>query len=413
MFTQAYSDPKATMMTIRSDVVVLGAGVNGMSTAYELCKRGKSVTLVDKVVMGAGASGSCDDMILLQSKKPGILLEMAFRSLELFQGLKTELPCDIEFDTHGGTILIENQDELAVMEDFAANQNKYGLEVEIIDARRLREFQPHVSERVIASTYSARDSQVNPMLLMKAFFLGASSLGLRFLRRTRPVSISQRSGHWELRLSTGETLETGAIVNATGTWANEICRLVGFELPIAPRKGQVLVTEQLPPLGKTNVWSAQYIVSKLRPQAAVKTGSTAAERFGLGFAFTSTHSGNYLIGSTRENVGFDNTTDPEALGLLARQVIHYFPVMKDIHFIRTFAGLRPSTADGMPVIGEVPGLPGFFMAAGHEGDGIALSPITGQVVADIVENKKPEFSLESFRPERFLDSKGGLHEAAS
>ena len=80
--------------------------------------------------------------------------------------------------------------------------------------------------------------------------------------------------------------------------------------------------------------------------------------------------------------------------------------MKDVHFIRTFAGLRPSTADGMPVIGEVPGFPGFFMAAGHEGDGIALAPITGKVVADIVEGRKPEFSLESFRPGRFLGPEG-------
>jgi len=396
-------------MTIKSDVVVLGAGVNGMSTAYELCKRGKSVTLVDKSVMGAGASGSCDDMILFQSKKPGILLEMAFRSLELFQGLKTELPCDIEFDTRGGTILIENRDELSVMEEFVANQNKYGLEVEIIDAKRLREYQPLVSERVIASTYSARDSQVNPMLLMKGFYLGASALGLKFLRRSHPVSLSPRAGHWEIRLSTGETLETGAIVNATGTWAGEICRLLGFELPIIPKKGQVLVTEQIPPIGKTNVWSAQYIVSKLRPETNKKPAdadpsspAALAARFGLGFAFTGTHSGNYLIGSTRENVGFSTSTDPEALGLLAKQVMHYFPVMKDVHFIRTFAGLRPSTADGMPVIGEVPGFPGFIMAAGHEGDGIALSPITGKVVADIVECKTPEFSLESFRPERFL-----------
>jgi len=249
---------------------------------------------------------------------------------------------------------------------------------------------------------------------MKGFYLGASALGLTFLRRSYPVSLSPHAGHWEIRLSTGETLETGTIVNATGTWANEVCKLLGFELPIAPRKGQVLVTEQIPPLGKTNVWSAQYIVSKLRPATDKKSAATdngsedpssyaaSAARFGLGFAFTSTHSGNYLIGSTRENAGFDTGTDPEALGLLAKQVMHYFPVMKDVHFIRTFAGLRPSTADGMPVIGEVPGFPGFIMAAGHEGDGIALSPITGKVVADIVECKTPEFSLESFRPERFL-----------
>jgi sarcosine oxidase subunit beta len=340
-------------------------------------------------------------MILLQSKKPGILLEMAFRSLELFQSLKDELPCDIEFDTRGGTILIEDDEQLSVMEEFVANQNRFGLDVEIIDARRLRELQPHVSPHVIASTYSARDSQVNPMLLMKGFSMAATNLGLRFIRRSMPVSIVARNGHWETALSTGEILESEAVVNATGAWANEVCRLLGFELPITPRKGQVMVTEQLPPIGETNIWSAGYIVSKLRPTKERKTGN-AGDRFGLGFAFTGTHSGNYLIGSTREDAGFDKSTDPEALGLIAAQAKKFFPILSDVNFIRSFAGLRPSTADGMPFIGEAPGLPGFFMAAGHEGDGIALSPITGRLVADLIMGVKPEFNLDPFRVGRFL-----------
>jgi len=390
------------MVTTKCDVAVLGAGVNGTSIAYELCKRGKNVILIDKVVPGAGASGSCDDMILLQSKKPGILLEMAFRSLELFEGLKQELPCDIEFDTHGGTILIEDEEHLKVMEDFVASQNSYGLKVEIIDAKRLRELQPLVARDIIASTYSERDSQVNPMLLMKGFLLGAKKHGLRFMDRARPTEIAKRDGYWVLSLSTGDVVEAESVVNATGAWANEVTRLIGFEVPITPRKGQVIVTESIPPLGETNVWSAQYIVSKLRPQAAPKDASAKpGDKFGLGFAFTGTHSGNYLIGSTRENVGFDKTTNPDALALLAAQAKRFFPVMEKINFIRTFAGLRPSTPDGMPFLGEIPGAPGFFIAAGHEGDGIALSPITGRVMADLVCGVTPEFSLEKFAPGRF------------
>jgi len=380
------------------DVAVLGAGVNGLAIAYELCARGRRVALIDKKVMGAGASGSCDDMILLQSKKPGILLEMAFRSLELYRALARELPCDIEFETKGGTILIEDQAQLAVMEDFVASQRRSGLSVDIIDRERLRELQPHVSRHVIASTYSADDSQVNPMQLMKAYLLGATAKGLSYLSRTQVLGIEQKAGHWELALSSSETLEAGAVVNATGAWANDVCRLIGLELPIKPRKGQVLVTEQLPALGSTNVWSAQYIVSKLKPGAAASEAGapSAAARFGLGFAFTGTHNGNYLIGSTREDAGFNTATDPEALDLIAAQALRFFPVVKDAHIIRSFAGLRPSTHAGMPFLGEVPGRAGFFMAAGHEGDGIALSPVTGRLVADLVCGKRPEFDTSPF-----------------
>jgi sarcosine oxidase subunit beta len=179
------------MAYLRCDVAILGAGVNGTSIAYELSKRGKKVLLIDKIVMGAGASGSCDDMILLQSKKPGILLEMAFKSLERFESLKDELPSDIEFETRGGTILIEDEEHLAIMEDFVASQNRYGLEVEIIDRKRLLQLQPLVADDIIASTYSARDSQVNPMLLMKAFLLGARRKGMEFLSRTRAAAVER------------------------------------------------------------------------------------------------------------------------------------------------------------------------------------------------------------------------------
>ncbi|HWP68838.1 MAG TPA: FAD-dependent oxidoreductase, partial [Rectinemataceae bacterium] len=332
------------MATMKCDVAILGAGVNGTSIAYELCKRKKDVILIDKIVPGSGASGSCDDMILLQSKKPGILLEMAFRSLELFAGLKDELPCDIEFDTKGGTILIEDDAHLAVMEEFVKSQRSYGLDVEIVDRKRLLELQPLVADDIIASTYSARDSQVNPMLLMKGYMLGAKKLGMRFVDRARPVGIVRRDGGWELKLSSGDIVDADTVVNATGAWANEVMELIGFAVPITPRKGQVIVTEAIPPIGQTNIWSAQYIVSKLKPHTEVaKTGTPVkpADKFGLGFAFTGTHSGNYLIGSTRENAGFDKTTDPAALALIAAQVKRFFPVMAKINFIRSFAGLRP------------------------------------------------------------------------
>jgi len=390
-------------MIIKSDIAIFGSGVNGLSTAYELSKRGKSVLIVEKHELGAGASSSCDDMIFLQTKKPGILLEMALRSLELFKDLRKELPCDIEFDTRGGTILIENEDQLSVMQDFVSKQAQYGLDVEIIDAKALKKIQPFVSPHVIASTYGTKDSQVNPLRLMYAFYAGATKRGTRLLRGVWPVSIASKSSHWAISLSSGDTVEAGSVVNATGAWTNEVTRLLDVELPISPRKGQIMVTEAIPAVGKTNVLSAQYIVSKLRSHSDKKSESVV-DRLGLGFAFTGTENGNYLLGSTREDAGFDKTTNPETLTLLAKQLKRFFPVMADIHFIRTFAGFRPSTSDGMPIIGELPDHPGFFIAAGHEGDGIALSPITGKVMADLVEGKKPEFNLEKLNPARFLKS---------
>ena len=394
-------------MNTYADVLVFGAGVTGLSTAYALCKKGKKVILVEKAVMGSGASGACDDMILLQSKKPGVLLEMAFKSLEIFRDLEKDLPVDIELENRGGTILIENDFQLKAMEEFTASQNKYGLGVEIIDKKELRKKQPHVSDHIIASTYCSRDSQVNPMALSRGYRLAALSMGMQFFDRTHAVELKQNASKWTARLSNGVVVEAEAIVNATAVYANEVCSLVGIEVPITPLKGQILVTEQLPRIGETNAWSALYIASKLKKsELSDASGDPMAKKYGLGFAFSGTRHGSCLIGSTRENAGFDRTTVPEALKLLGNQARHFFPVLGNAHIIRTFAGLRPSTPDGMPFFGEVASLPGFYMAAGHEGDGIALSPVTGRVMAEMICGEKPAFDLSPLKADRFMGKQG-------
>ena len=393
-------------MKTSTDVLIFGAGVNGLSIAYSLLKKGRKVILAEKTAMGAGASGACDDMILLQSKKPGILLSMAFRSLELFAKLEKDLPTDIELENRGGMILIEDDKQLKAMEEFAASQNQYGLGVVIVDKKELRRRQPNVADTVIASTYCTRDSQVNPMMLMKAFMLANRSMGMELITRVHAVEMKQNASGWTSCLSDGTCVESETIVNATGAWANEVNKLVGIEVPITPRKGQVLVTEQLPLLGETNVWSAQYISSKLKPELT-DTSNPMAEKYGLGFAFTGTYEGNYLIGSTRENAGFDRTTIPEAISLLGNQAKHFFPVIANVNIIRTFAGLRPTTPDGYPFIGEVSSLPGFYMAVGHEGDGIALAAITGKLVTDMICGLTPEFDLTELKADRFMEKQNG------
>ncbi|HHZ00044.1 MAG TPA: FAD-binding oxidoreductase, partial [Tissierellia bacterium] len=165
-------------MNLKKDVCVIGGGVMGLATAYYLLKSGKTVALLEKGEVGNGASSSCDDMILLQSKKPGIVLTLAMESLEMFKGLSDELGADIGFLTLGGMIIIEDEKQLKIMEDFVKKQVSYGLDVEIVGRDVLFKKQPHVARYMIASTYSPTDSQVNPMLLMRAFLRRGIDMGM-------------------------------------------------------------------------------------------------------------------------------------------------------------------------------------------------------------------------------------------
>lgn len=382
------------------DVLVIGGGIIGLSTAYYLLTTGKKVLLVEKNHIGSGASGACDDMILLQSKKPGILLEMAMESLEMYKGLSQELNQDIEFESRGGMILIEDYKQLAIMEDYVKQQRSLGLDVHIVDRQEVAKKQPYVRDGIIASTYSDKDSQVNPLKVMKAFMNKGRSLGLDIKKGFSISSIEHKSDYWKVYFEDKSFVESQYVVNAAGAWAPQIGRMLGIDIPIEPKKGQVAVTEQVPQLGETNVWSAEYIVSKLKPELAKKK-SDLYSKYGIGFAFTQTSDGNYLIGSTRENAGFNRDTTFEALNIIVHQAVKFFPILRNVNIIRSFAGFRPASIDGKAIIGEVEDKKGFFIAAGHEGDGIALAPITGKIISDLINGKKVNYNMEELNLKRF------------
>lgn len=386
-------------MNLKRDVCVIGAGLMGLATAYYLLKYGKTVSILEKGEIGGGASGSCDDMILMQSKKPGIALTLAMESLEMYKELPLELGADIGFLTLGGMVLIEDEKQLKIMEGFVKQQVSYGLDVEIVGRDILFKKQPHLARYMIASTYSATDSQVNPLLFMRALLHKGLNMGMDVFRNTPVQEINQTGDHWKVRGKNGVSVECDSVVIAAGAWSGQIGRLLGIDIPIRPVKGQIAITEQIAPIGETNCWTAAYIATKHDP-SIMPDRSDYDKEIGLGFAFSRTGEGNYLIGSTREDAGFDKTTNFKAVSRILEQTRHYFPIMNKVNIIRTIAGFRPGTRDGSPIIGSIEGFPGLFIAAGHEGDGIALSPITGKLTAEIVcgiEHKRlEELNLRRF-----------------
>ncbi|UCD82192.1 MAG: FAD-binding oxidoreductase, partial [Desulfobacterales bacterium] len=187
-------------------------------------------------------------------------------------------------------------------------------------------------------------------------------------------------------------IHTGTVVNAGGVYAAEIGALLNLAIPIKPRRGQLVVTEAVRPAISCCMLSAQYIAAKFNPALAQKGGGVSIEP---------TASGNFILGSTREFVGFDKRVTLEGILHIAKNVSRIIPSLNNLNFIRVFAGLRPYTPDGLPILGTVAGLDGFIMAAGHEGDGIALSPITGEIIADLVVDNRTKFPLDEYKLERF------------
>jgi sarcosine oxidase subunit beta len=193
-----------------------------------------------------------------------------------------------------------------------------------------------------------------------------------------------------------EEIVTKRVVNAAGAWAPEIGKRVGLDIPIRPRQGQMLVAERTFPVARRKVMEFGYMMAKFY----TRNVTTEMEKYGVALVFEPTGAANFLIGSSRRFVGMDTSCHIGVLRAMAQRAIRFFPVIKDIKIIRSYAGLRPFTPDHLPIISETV-VPGFYVAAGHEGDGIGLSLITGKLIAQMICGEQPAVTIEPLKLNRF------------
>jgi len=364
-----------------AEVVVVGGGIIGTSVAYFAAKRGFKVTVLERSSLASGASGACDGTLFLQTKNPGPHLEMAIKSLALYQVLKDELGYDVELEPKGGMCLIENEEQAVLMRHTLEQQRQSGLKVELLDIKQAREIEPLLGEHLWGATYCAADMQANPFLVTRAFAGAARQFGAEVRLGVSVTDLLVEGGRVRGVQTDKGPVYGDCVVNAAAVWAPMLTKKYGYEPPIIPRRGQILVTEPLPPKTVRHLLlCACYLTAKHHPE--LLNMEQRQHRLGVGLIVEQTVSGGLLLGSTREFVGFDRRTTQDGIAAIAEHIYASMPALGRFNVVRTFAGLRPRTPDGMPILGPVEALPGLLMAAGHEGDGIALAPITGEILAN-------------------------------
>ena len=366
-----------------ADVVVIGAGVIGTAVAHALSGAGLSVIVVDRRGVGLEASGANVGLVTLfsghslEEPEPGPVYELTRLSAEAYAGLGEETGVDVEYERSGGVVFAETEERLAALRRAFEGYRRHGVPVEWLDDKGVRECEPAFwSERVRGGVFCPQNGQINPLLLCRALARGARRRGARFILGAAVTGISCGEGRVRAVLTSEGDIGCARVVNAAGAWAREVGEMVGLALPVAPARGQILLTEAVPRF-------IHRVVSGAEPSAR------------------QTRRGNVIIGSTVESAGFDKRVTPRTVGEFAAGVLPHFPRLAGLSVIRSWAGLRPATPDHKPIIEAPPGPAGLVLAVGHSRRGICYAAGTGRVVADLVAGRPPALDLAAFRLSRF------------
>lgn len=382
------------------DITVIGAGAIGTSVAYHLCEKGFKVALIDRGDIAHGSSSHCDAAALICDKQPGLDTRMGATSIAHYAELAKKFEYDFEFDRKGCLYVCETDAEYEAAGKYAAQQAADGYDMSMVDGKTLSEMEPFLAEDMVGGIWTPGDITMSPYKVCFAFVSEAAKLGLKKYTYCTISAITPMEAGFRISTDGGE-LTTGKIVNCGGVWAPEIGALNGLSIPIQPRKGMNLVSEKCEKISFHKVLEFGYMMSKFDDINFRRNVSPIVEEYNVAFNIEYTHANNVLIGGYRGFRGLDIRSEVEAMKAIAERALRFYPVLRDISCIRSYAGVRPFVQDHLPIVSAVDELPGYYIAAGHEGDGICLSPITGKLMAQMIAGEPTDFDISRLRFSRF------------
>jgi glycine oxidase len=365
---------------VEADVIIVGGGVVGLSAARDLAGAGAKTLVVERQRVGAEASSAAAGMLAPQAETPedSPLLDLALKARDrhfaLAPALEAETGLSVELACRGLIELALSDEDLVHLEARRAWQRRRGLVVEALGPAEVREAEPNVNPAVRGAIFLPDDGCVDNVRLTRALAASAVARGAALVS-DRPVTSLLVEGGRVAGVAAGrETLSAPTVVEAMGAWSASLAGDPEAP-PVEPVRGQILAFALTPGALRHVVCTARgYVV----PRA----------------------DGRLLAGSTLERAGFEKQVTMEGLRTVRDIALEIAPLLMDVPVADSWAGLRPGTPDGLPIIG--PGaLPGLIHATGLYRSGILLGPLMGEAVARLALGAAPAVDLAPFAPARF------------
>jgi sarcosine oxidase subunit beta len=374
------------MLPKTADVVVIGGGVMGASTAYHLAARGiKNVILLEKApFLGMEATGKCAGGIRYQFSTE-INVRLSLLSLPMLERFEEELGQAIDLRWPGYLFLLDNEHDLAVFRQNVALQNRLGIPSRILAPAEVAARVPLLNlEGVIAAAWHDRDGLADPNGVVQGYAAGARRLGAQIFTEIEAIGIRVESGRVAAVETPAGVIVTPAVVNAAGPWAGKVAALAGVELPIVPLRRQIVVTTPLKGIPEDFPFVLDFSRSLYfhREGKGILTGQS----------------------NPHETPSFDQTIDHAWTEQHLERAMWRFPLLERAGLLREWAGLYEVTPDAHPVIDGLHDPAGFYVVAGFSGHGFMHGPIAGLLIAEMIaDGRTHSLDVHELRFSRFVE----------
>lgn len=361
------------------DALVVGAGVVGAACADALTAAGLSVSVVEsRFAAGGSTAAAMGHVVVMDDSEAQFALTKYSRGL--WEDLAPEMPLACEDEAAGTLWIAADERELEGVRRKADFHRRRGVAVDELGAAELAREEPNLRPGLAGALRVPGDRIVYPIHAARFLLDRAIRRGARLLSGAEASSIGPR------RVTTRQgTLEAACVVNAAGTAAP----LLTPGLPVAPRKGHLVITDRYPGFCRRQCVELGYLSS-----------AHGASAESVAFNLQPRATGQMLLGSSREFVGFDAGINRRIRDRMIRRALEFMPALARLSALRTWTGFRPATPDNLPLIGPWPETEGLYVATGHEGLGVTTALGTARLIADAVLGRPSLIDPAAYLPNR-------------
>lgn len=376
-------------MTNTSDIIVIGGGINGVSTAYHLARHGIQVTLIEKNYLGGGPSGLSSAIIRQHYSNP-VTARMALDSLHIWDNYPEVVGGKPVFTKTGFLVCVRPED-VAGLQANIAMQRSLGIDTRFVTAHEITELEPQLDIREIGGgAYEPDSGYCDPVEAITGFAEGAKRHGARILSGVCVTGLQVQNGRATGVETEQGTISGGAVIAATGPWSTGLFEKIGIQLPIITARVKVVLYRRPSSLPDHKIVADFVSQIYLRPETGglMLVGSISPDE----------ETGDRVVDPDH----FNDKVDIDTIASYAERAAQRYHAMLDSHIASSYASLYDVTPDWHPIMDAVPGIEGLYLCAGSSGHGFKLAPAVGKMMTKLVlDGKKPADDINLFAFDRY------------